>query len=46
MVEVKNVSKQYGGKVVLEETSVTIQKAKSPRLSVLTAPAKVRCCLL
>ncbi|AFI26937.1 petrobactin ABC transporter ATP-binding protein YclP [Bacillus stercoris] len=28
MVEVKNVSKQYGGKVVLEETSVTIQKGK------------------
>ncbi|MFP7233332.1 petrobactin ABC transporter ATP-binding protein YclP [Bacillus subtilis] len=28
MVEVKNVSKQYGGKVVLEKTSVTIQKGK------------------
>lgn len=28
MVEVRNVSKQYGGKVVLEETSVTIQKGK------------------
>lgn len=28
MVEVKNVSKQYGGKVVLEETSVTIPKGK------------------
>ncbi|MCO4851994.1 petrobactin ABC transporter ATP-binding protein YclP [Bacillus vallismortis] len=28
MVEVKNVSKQYGGKVVLEETSVSIQKGK------------------
>lgn len=28
MVEVKNVSKQYGGKVVLEETSVKIQKGK------------------
>ncbi|WP_456279957.1 petrobactin ABC transporter ATP-binding protein YclP [Bacillus sp. K7] len=28
MVEVKKVSKQYGGKVVLEETSVTIQKGK------------------
>lgn len=28
MVEVRNVSKQYGEKVVLEETSVTIQKGK------------------
>lgn len=28
MVEVRNVSKQYGGKVVLEETTVTIQKGK------------------
>ena len=26
MVEVKNVSKQYGGKVVLEKTSLSIQK--------------------
>ncbi|MCI3987434.1 ATP-binding cassette domain-containing protein, partial [Bacillus vallismortis] len=28
MVEVNNVSKQFGGKVVLEETSVKIQKGK------------------
>ncbi|WP_371176307.1 ABC transporter ATP-binding protein [Bacillus atrophaeus] len=28
MVEITNVSKQYGGKIVLEETSVTIQKGK------------------
>ncbi|UYP23287.1 ABC transporter ATP-binding protein [Bacillus velezensis] len=28
MVEVKNVSKQYGGKVVLEKTSLSIQKGR------------------
>ncbi len=28
MVEVKNVSKQYGGKTVLEETSLSIQKGR------------------
>ncbi|MCP6681618.1 iron ABC transporter ATP-binding protein [Bacillus nakamurai] len=28
MVEVKNVSKQYGGKVVLEKTSLAIQKGR------------------
>ncbi|WP_445593902.1 iron ABC transporter ATP-binding protein [Bacillus velezensis] len=28
MVEVKNVSKQYGGKTVLEKTSLSIQKGK------------------
>ncbi len=28
MVEVKNVSKQYGGKTVLEKTSLSIQKGR------------------
>ncbi len=29
MVEVKNVSKQYGGKTVLEKTSLSIQKGQA-----------------
>lgn len=45
MVEVRNVSKQYGGKVVLEETSVTIQKGKITSFIGPNGAGKVRCCL-
>lgn len=43
MVEVKHVSKRYGGVTVVDDVSLTIKRVQSPRLSALTELVKARC---
>ncbi|MDJ1630225.1 hypothetical protein QNN00_01300 [Bacillus velezensis] len=45
MVEVKNVSKQYGGKPSLRKRLYPFKRAGSPHLSVRTAREKAQRCL-
>lgn len=43
MVEVKHVTKRYGGITVVDDVSLSIKRVLLPRLSALTELVKARC---